>query len=59
MSKNCIEFYYKLNSTNRGQVPQQICDRLFGVYWKTQLTAIMKSFINSYKPNKKSIYYLN
>jgi hypothetical protein len=41
-----------MNSSNRGEVPIQIAERIFGVYWKTQLTAIMKAFINHYKNNK-------
>ena len=38
-----------MNSASRGEVPIQIGQRLFGVYWKTQLTAIMKTFTNNYK----------
>lgn len=43
-----------MSSSNRGEVPAHICDRLYGIFWKTQLTAIMKAFMNSYRPGKSS-----
>lgn len=51
-SKNCTEFYKKIISNNRGEVPLHICDRLYGIFWKTQLTAIMKSFMGCFRPAK-------
>ena len=43
-----------MDSSNLGEVPVYICDRLFGVFWKTQLTAIMKAFMGRYKTSKYS-----
>lgn len=41
-----------MNVNSKGEVPTQTCERLYGVYWRTQLTTIMKSFITTFKPGK-------
>lgn len=56
-TQKCKDFYYKMLSSNRGEVPAAICERLLGIYWKTQLTAIMKAFMSSYKPGKNAARY--
>lgn len=39
-------------SSNRGEVPLGICERLYGIFWKTQLTHIMKAFMGCYKAGR-------
>ena len=48
------EFFYQMKAQNKGEVPLQISEKLFGVFWKTQITAIMKTFVMGYKPSRSN-----
>lgn len=50
------DFYFKMKSVNKGVIPVKIGDKIFGLYWKTQLTAILKTFIMNFNPKKNSSF---
>ena len=44
-----------MRAQSKGEIPIHIGEKLFGIYWKTQLTAILKTFLYNFKPKSNSI----
>ena len=44
-----------MKAQNKGEVPIYISEKLLGVFWKTQLTTIMKTFFSNYKSSRSNI----
>ena len=40
-----------MKAQNKGEVPLHISERLMGIFWKTQLSSILKTFLFCYKPS--------
>lgn len=54
LAKNFKEFFYQMKAQNKGEVPLNISEKIFGIFWKTQLTIILKSFLTNYRPSTSS-----
>lgn len=48
------DFFYQMKAQNKGEVPLQVSERLMGVYWKSQITIILKTFFGSFKPTRSN-----
>lgn len=43
--KTVKETYEKMKSMSKGELPQYLVEKVFGYYWKTLLTFVMKGFL--------------
>ena len=41
-----------MRAVNKGEVPLPIIDKIFALYWKTQLTVIVKVFLTDFRPGR-------
>ena len=41
-----------MRAVNKGEVPIPIIDKIFGLFWKSQLNTILKAFLVEFKPSK-------
>lgn len=41
-----------MRAVNKGEVPLLIIDKIFGLFWKSQLNTILKAFLSEFKPSK-------